>query len=227
MKVKFLAHASFLITTNNGTKIITDPYKAGCFNNTLGYKPINESADIVLISHDHDDHNCVSEVTGQPKIIKEVGSKAVKDVKISGIGSYHDTQKGTQRGNNIIFVIEADGLRIVHLGDLGHGLSKEEYEKIGNVDVLLVPVGGYFTINEKVATEIMNGTNPKILIPMHYKTSVLDFPIAEVDDFLKDKKNVKRFGNSEIEVTKETLPKTPEIWVLKMLKCDKGKDYHE
>ena len=218
MKITFLAHSSFLIITNNGTKIITDPYKAGCFNNTLGYEPINESADIVLISHDHDDHNCDSEVIGQPKVINEKGSKTVNDVKITGIGSYHDTQKGTQRGNNIIFVIEADGLRIVHLGDLGHGLSKEEYEKIGNVDVLLVPVGGYFTINEKVATEIMNGINTKILIPMHYKTSVLDFPIAEVDEFLKDKKNVKKIDKSEIEITKETLPKSPEIWVLKMLK---------
>ena len=218
MNLIFLAHASFLIVTSHGTKIITDPYKAGSFNNAIGYKSIRESADVVLVSHEHDDHNAVSEVLGTPQIVKGDSNWTFKDVKITGIASYHDTQKGTARGKNTIFVIEADSLRIVHLGDLGYVLSKEECVKIGKVDVLLSPVGGYFTIDSKAATEIMNNLKPSITIPMHYKTKVLDFPIAKVDDFIKDKKNVKKLNSSEIEISKETLPKSPEIWVLKMAK---------
>jgi L-ascorbate metabolism protein UlaG (beta-lactamase superfamily) len=218
MNLIFLAHASFLIITSQGTKIITDPYLTGSFNNALSYKPIKESADVVLVSHEHSDHNAVSEVLGNPKIIKGDSNWTFKDVKVTGIASYHDTQKGTARGKNTIFVIEADSLRIVHLGDLGYVLSKEECAKIGKVDVLLSPVGGYFTIDSKAASEIMNSLKPSITIPMHYKTEVLDFPIAKVDEFIKAKKNVKNLTSSEIEISKETLPKSPEIWVLKMAK---------
>ncbi|MEO0091221.1 MAG: MBL fold metallo-hydrolase [candidate division WOR-3 bacterium] len=218
MKITFLGHASFLITTNKGVKIITDPYKSGCFNNALRYNPIKEMADIVLISHDHDDHNCVSEVLGEPKIIKGEGTWQEKDIKFNSVNVYHDTQKGSARGKNTIFLIEADDLRIAHLGDLGHLLSKTDYDKLGKIDILLIPVGGFFTIDSKVATEIMNQINPKITIPMHYKTPLLDFPIVSVDEFIKDKKNVKKFDKSEAIVSKETLPLTPEIWVLKMAK---------
>ncbi|MCX7785198.1 MAG: MBL fold metallo-hydrolase [candidate division WOR-3 bacterium] len=219
MKITFLGHAAFLITTDKGIRIITDPYKSGCFNNALSYKPIKESADIVLISHEHDDHNCVSEVLGKPNIIKTEGVWVEKDIKFTGISVYHDTQKGSARGKNIIFVIEADDLRITHLGDLGHTLSKTEYDKLGKIDILLIPVGGFFTIDRKVATEIMNQLNPKITIPMHYKTPSLDFPIVSVDEFIKDKKNVRKFNSAEVTISKDTLPKTPEIWVLKMAKC--------
>ncbi|MBS4015251.1 MAG: MBL fold metallo-hydrolase [Candidatus Latescibacteria bacterium] len=216
MKITFLAHASFLIETANKVRIITDPYQAGCYNNALGYQPINEPADIVLVSHDHADHNCLTDVSGNPKVINAPGDWTVQDIKITGINSYHDTEKGAARGKNIVFVIETDGLRIVHLGDLGHGLAESDYEKIRPVNVLLSPVGGFFTIDSKVATEMLNCLKPDITIPMHYKTSVLDFPIAKVEEFIKDKKNVKQINNSQIELSKDTLPKTPEIWVLKM-----------
>jgi L-ascorbate metabolism protein UlaG (beta-lactamase superfamily) len=218
MKIKFLAHSSFLITTNNNTKIIFDPYKSQSFSGSLGYKPIKEEADIVLVSHQHDDHNGISEVIGNPKVIKDTGNWTEKDVKITGISSYHDTQKGTARGKNIIYVIYTDSVRIAHLGDLGHSLSDSDFKQIGKIDVLLIPVGGYFTINSKVATDIMNTIKPAITIPMHYKTEAIDFPIAKVDEFVKDKKNLKRINSSEVEITKETLLKAPEVWVLKMAK---------
>jgi L-ascorbate metabolism protein UlaG (beta-lactamase superfamily) len=222
MKITFLAHASFLITTKDNTKIITDPYKAKCFSGALCYKPINESANIVLVSHQHDDHNGSSEISGSPKVIQNTGQWEIGNIKISGHGSYHDANKGKDRGNNIIFIIEADGIRIAHLGDLGHGLTQSDYKEMGKIDVLLMPVGGYFTINSKVATEIMNRISPKITIPMHYKTEGLDFPIAKVDEFLNEKKNVKKLNSSEVEITKDSalggLPKAPEIWVLKMAK---------
>jgi len=218
MKIKFLAHASFLITTNNNTKIIFDPYKSQSFSGSLGYKPIKEEADIVLVSHQHDDHNGITEVLGKPQVIKDTGIWTIKDVKITGITAYHDSQRGKARGQNIIFVVDTNGLRIAHLGDLGHSLNKEEIVHLGEIDILFSPVGGFFTIDAKVATEVFKSLNPKILIPMHYKTQVLDFPIAKVDEFLKNKKNVKQIDRSEIEINKNTLPKTPEIWVLKMAK---------
>lgn len=218
MKLIFLAHASFLIITNNGTRIIFDPYKSGCFSGSFRYEAIKESADVVLVSHQHDDHNGVSEVFVNPKVFKDTGNYTYKDIKINGIGSFHDTQKGTARGKNVIFVVESDSLRIAHFGDLGHSLSDSDFKQIGKVDILLIPVGGYFTINSKVATDIINTLKPAITIPMHYKTDAIDFPIAKVDEFLKNKKNVKKINSAEVEVTKETLPKAPEVWVLNMAK---------
>lgn len=218
MKITFLAHASFLIETEKNIRIITDPYEAGCFNNALGYKPINEKADIVLISHDHADHNCLTDILTHPQVIKTVGTTTIKDIKITGINSYHDTQSGNARGKNIIFVIEADDIRIAHLGDLGHNLSENDYSQLKPIDILLAPVGGYFTIDHKVASEIYNSLKPKVMIPMHYKTSVLDFPISKVDDFIKGKDNVKKISQSTIEISKETLPINSEIWVLNMSK---------
>jgi L-ascorbate metabolism protein UlaG (beta-lactamase superfamily) len=218
MKITFLAHASFLIETENKVRIITDPYQAGCFNNALGYQPINEPADIVLVSHDHADHNCLTDILGNPKVINSPGNWNIQDIKITGINSYHDTQKGAARGKNTIFVIENNGLRIVHLGDLGHNLSESDCDKIKSVNVLLSPVGGFFTIDSKVATDMVNYLKPNITIPMHYKTSVLDFPITKVEEFIKNKKNVKEISDSKIEISKNALPKTPEIWVLQMAK---------
>ncbi|MCS7258466.1 MAG: MBL fold metallo-hydrolase [candidate division WOR-3 bacterium] len=216
MKIKFLAHSSFLLISDQGTKVITDPYKPGCFNNALRYKPIKEVADIVLISHDHDDHNYTKDIVGSPKVIKESGFFVIKDVEIKAIHSYHDTQKGIARGTNLIFVINIDGLRVAHLGDLGHDLDLSIFKEIGPTDILLAPVGGYFTIDAKVASNIFNNMKPKVMIPMHYKTTAIDFPIAKVDEFLKEKQNVKKISGSEITITKNILPQEPEIWVLKM-----------
>ncbi len=218
MKLIFLAHASFLLMTNNGTRIIFDPYKSGCFSGSFRYEAIQESANVVLVSHEHDDHNGVSEVLGNPKVFKDSGHFTYKDINIDGIASFHDTSKGAARGKNVMYVIETDSLRIAHLGDLGHSLSESELKQIGKVDMLLIPVGGYFTINSKVATDIVNNLKPSITIPMHYKTDAIDFPIVKVDEFLKDKKNVKKINSSEIDISKDKLPKTTEIWVLEMLK---------
>ncbi|MEO0072762.1 MAG: MBL fold metallo-hydrolase [candidate division WOR-3 bacterium] len=216
MKIRFLGHAAFLITSKEGTKIITDPYKPGCFNNALRYQPIKEAADVILISHDHDDHNYTKDIIGQPTIIKKSGNFTFKDIKIKAVSSYHDTQQGKARGINLIFAVDIDGLRVVHLGDLGHDLDPAISTEIGPVNVLLAPVGGYFTIDAKVATNIFNHIKPNIMIPMHYKTSAIDFPIAKVEDFLKNKANIKMISGSEIVIDTNTLPVEPEIWVLKM-----------
>lgn len=211
MKVKFLGHAAFLITSDTGVRIITDPYKPGCFDGGIKYDQITEETDIVTISHEHDDHN-ETKINGDPTFVKSADAKVIKDIKISGVNVYHDTSKGKERGTNIIFNMIIDRMNIVHLGDLGHDLSPEEIKGIGNVDVLFIPVGGYFTIDAKVAESVINALKPKIVIPMHFKTDKCGFPIAPIGDFVQGKEVEKI--DRELEVTKEGLPEKTTVYVL-------------
>jgi L-ascorbate metabolism protein UlaG (beta-lactamase superfamily) len=212
MKIKWLGHASFLITSDTGVKIITDPYSVGA---GIAYGKIQEAADIVTISHQHGDHNNRGAVKGNPQVVEGTGSKSVGGVEFTGIASYHDEAKGGQRGPNTIFCFVVDGMRICHLGDLGHPLTKEQIAQIGEVDILLVPVGGYFTIDARGATQLCEQLNPRVVIPMHYRTAKCAYPIAGVEDFLKGRKEVRRVESSEVELKKEQLPSTTETVVLK------------
>ena len=214
MKIKWYGHASFLITSDQGIKIITDPYESGAYGGQLAYGKINDKADIVLVSHDHADHNDVKSLPGSPQVIKGSGSKTVKGILIKGIPTYHDPSKGSERGANTIFTFSVDGIQVCHLGDLGHLLNEKELAEIGSADVLLIPVGGYFTIDPKEATRVLEQIKPKVLIPMHFKTEKCGFPIAPVEDFLKGKPNTKRSKASEVSFNKTTLPQPIEIVVL-------------
>ncbi len=212
MKIKWLGHASFLITSDKGTKIITDPYTTG---GALKYAEINESADVVTVSHEHFDHNNVASVGGKPQVYKGPAPLEVKGVKFTGVSTFHDENKGSQRGANMIICMEADGLRVCHLGDLGHPLTAQELAQIGKVDIVLAPVGGFYTINAAVATEVTGKLQPKVIIPMHFKNERCDFPVAGVDDFLKDKSNVRKLTTSEAEFKAGKLPASTQITVLK------------
>lgn len=210
MKVKWLGHASFLITSDTGTKIITDPYAT---NDRLKYGEIKESADIVTVSHEHGDHNNVAAVGGNPGVVK--GTTEIKGIKFSGISTYHDKTGGGERGNNTIFCFEVDGIRVCHLGDLGHRLDDKEVAEIGKVDILLTPVGGFYTIDAKVATEVCSRLAPEVIIPMHYKNDRCGFPISSADEFLQGKAGVSRLDDSEVEFKQGELPATTQIIVLK------------
>ncbi len=209
MKVKYLAHASFLLETNSGVRIITDPYEPGGFGGKLQYKPINEPCDIVLISHEHTDHNYTQDITGNPIIVK--GTTTASGIDFKGVSTYHDDTNGSQRGENNIFVFTVDGTTFCHLGDLGHLLTPEHKSQIGKVDVLFIPVGGAYTIGAEEGTQIVAILEPKLVIPMHYKTPSIDFPLVEVSEFTKDKPRVKELGTSVADIT---LPSEQEIWVL-------------
>ncbi len=210
MKLKWLGHASFLLTSDSGTRIVTDPFKTG---GPLSYAEINETADAVTLSHTHNDHNNPEAVKGNPKIIK-AGPETVKDVKISGVTTHHDDAAGQKRGHNTAFCFDIDGLHVCHMGDLGHELSDKQASDLGKVDVLLLPVGGYYTIDAAAATRVIEHIKPRIAIPMHYKTSKCTYPIATADEFLKGKKNVRRTAGSEIEIKAGKLPMGTEIVVL-------------
>jgi len=211
MKIKWLGHASFLISSETGVKIITDPYPQG---SGLSYVPINEAADVVTMSHDHFDHNNVSSVPGKPQIITGSGNTNVKGIQFNGIAAHHDQSQGKERGANTIFCFSVDGVKLCHLGDLGHRLSQEQIDEIGGIDILLVPIGGVFTIDAKMAGAVVDDLKPRVAIPMHYKTAKCDWPLNTVDDFVLDKKNVKKINSSELEFKAGELPEATEIIVL-------------
>jgi len=211
MKLKWLGHSCFLITSETGLRIITDPYSTG---GGINYSPVNEAADIVTVSHNHRDHSNIAAVRGKPEVITGSGTKTAKGIQFKGIASHHDESKGKERGANTIFCFTVDGIRLCHLGDLGHELSREEIAQIGNVDVLLIPIGGLFTIDAEVASKVGGDLKPKIIAPMHYKTPKCDFPITGVEDFLAGKKNVKKLNSSETEFKAGKLPEAAEIVVL-------------
>jgi len=214
MHIKWCGHASFLITSASGTKILTDPYEPGGYDGALSYGSIPDEIDIAVVSHDHPDHNYIEGLKGHPQVVKGAGSHTVSDIAFKGISTYHDTSHGKERGESTIFCFTVDGVWLCHLGDLGHPLSAEAVAEIGDVDVLMIPVGGFYTIDATVATEVMNTLHPRLTIPMHFKTEKCDFPITTVDDFIANKTNVKRLDTSEIEVTTATLPSSTEIDLL-------------
>jgi len=215
MLIQWLGHSSFLIVSQNGTKIITDPYESGAFGGGIEYDRIRISPDIVTVSHKHADHGHVGGLPNHFEVVSKPGTTTIKGIEIKGIQSYHDPEQGAIRGENTIFVMTIDNVRVCHLGDLGQELTEEQVSEIGQVDVLLIPVGGYYTIEPSVATRVAQRLAPKVIIPMHYKTPKVQFPIVGVDEFLKGKSNVRRLNTSEFEVTKETLPDEQEIVVLK------------
>jgi len=209
VKIKWLGHSSFLIESKRGIKIITDP-----FDETLGYKLPRIKVNIVTISHEHFDHNYVRGVKGRPIVFKGIVKRESHKMEFRGVSSYHDSVFGSKRGTNTIFIIKADGLNLCHLGDLGHILSPDKLTEIGFIDILFIPVGGFYTIDSAQATQIVNDIKPRITIPMHYKTEAIKLSIDPVEVFLSNKNNVKRLESNEFEIEKDTLPENNQILVL-------------
>ena len=209
MKVSWMGHSSFLVETKEGTKIITDPYEPGGFSGAVGYAPINIQADIVTISHQHEDHNYIRDFSSA-EIVDKSGKITIKDVEIEGILSYHDDKKGETRGRNMIFVIKTEGIKIVHFGDLGTG--DIDIEKFENSDIVLIPVGGTFTIDAEQAAGLVNRINPKIVVPMHFKTSKLRFDIDGVENFLKNNQDYEK--REELEVDSQNIDSFKKVVVL-------------
>jgi len=213
MKIEYFGHSAFLITTKDNIRIITDPYESGGFGGAINYRPIDKEADIITISHSHADHNYYKAVKGSPTIVKKTGEHTVKGIKIEGLNSYHDKSKGSERGENIIFVIEADGLKLAHLGDLGCEPSVNITERLKNLDIIFIPVGSTFTIDANEAKELLDKIKSRLVIPMHFKTDSVSFPLDNVRRFtsLFEEGSVKKVNKSTIEIDKDTLPDETEI----------------
>lgn len=164
MDITYLGHSSFRIKTKTAT-VVTDPFDP----KMVGFKYSGVDGEIVTVSHNHPDHNAVDKVSGVKKVIEGPGEYEISGVSVIGYRSFHDAKNGEERGKNTIYVIEADGLRIAHLGDLGHTLSDDLVGDLGSIDILMIPVGGVYTIGPKEAVEIAGKIDPYFIIPMHYK----------------------------------------------------------
>ena len=185
---------------SEGITLVTDP-----FDKSLGLKVPNFEADIVTVSHDHYDHNNVAAFRGTPKVIKNAGEYDIKGVMIEGVLSYHDASQGKERGNNIIYRIEMDDITICHLGDLGHVLDNKQLERLEGIDILLVPVGGKYTLDAKLAVEVISQIEPRIVIPMHYKTKDMKIDIDGVDKFIKEL-GIEATYEEKLKINKKDLP---------------------
>jgi L-ascorbate metabolism protein UlaG (beta-lactamase superfamily) len=184
----------------DGVSVAMDP-----FDKKIGLKVPNFEADVVTVSHDHYDHNNISALRGTPYVINTAGEYDVKGVLVEGIDSYHDSETGKERGTNIIFRIELDGIGVAHLGDLGHVLDAKQLERLDNIDILLIPVGGVYTIDSKKAVEVVKQIEPRIIIPMHYNLPGLVEPLAEVDNFVKEL-GLDVTKEDKLKITKKDLP---------------------
>lgn len=197
MKIEWLGHASFKLTESTGITIVTDPYE----EDRVGVKFPKVKSSVVTVSHDHFDHNCVSAVEGVDTVINSTGSYDLDGVDIYGFKSYHDDKKGALRGKNIVFRFRMDGVEVCHLGDIGEPLSPMLAELIGSINILLIPVGGKYTINAEQAKEYVDLLMPDVVIPMHYMCDGYKTEFDELDDFLDlfSDKDIEYADTTELE----------------------------
>jgi L-ascorbate metabolism protein UlaG (beta-lactamase superfamily) len=198
---------------NNQVSIIIDPY-----GESTGLRIPKLEADILLITHDHPDHNNVKAVSGNYFLISEAGEYEIKDVFIQGIPAFHDSACGTGKGEVIIYTLESEGIRICHLGDLGQKeLTEDQVEKIGQIDILMIPVGGVYTISSKEATKIIAQIEPRIVIPMHYHIPKMKIKLEGLEKFLKAMGVKSPEILNKLTVKKKDIPEEGmEIKVLKI-----------
>ncbi|HBI17385.1 MAG: Zn-dependent hydrolase of the beta-lactamase fold-like protein [Candidatus Moranbacteria bacterium GW2011_GWF2_34_56] len=206
MNIQYYGHSCFKIATKaegRGSEDVIafiDP-----FDKKVGLKPPQGKADVVFVSHAHHDHSNVEALKENPVIIDAPGEYSVKGINVTGIDSFHDDQEGAQRGRNTIFVLDTEDIRICHLGDLGVDLTIKQLEKIGDVDVLMVPVGGKYTIDYKVAAAIAKKLSPSIIIPIHYKMKGTSVDIADEKDFCNEMGNCPKERVNKVNLKKKDL----------------------
>lgn len=208
MKIVWHGHSCFEI--RDDVTVVLDPHDG----KSIGIRPPTARADVVLMSHDHFDHNCARIIRGDHVDVMASGERTLKGVDIVGIDTFHDDSKGEKRGRNIVYRFVLDGIRFCHCGDLGHLLSEEEVEAIGKVDILFIPVGGVFTIDAAQAHKIVKMLDPRIVVPMHYRMGGLSIAVNTLDEFLADvdEETVLRVGN-EIDFSAEDMMPGTEYWV--------------
>ena len=208
MDINWLGHSCFRIKGNQAI-VITDPFPPD-----LGYSLGKQTADIITVSHQHPSNSYTDGIGGEPKIVKGPGEYEISGVLIIGITTYHDAVRGQTRGKNTAYIMEIDGVSICHLGDLGHVLTSEQVEEIGDVDVLLLPVGGASTINATMAAEVIRQLEPKAVIPMHFKTPFLKRELDPVEDFLKEMGMERVESRPKLTVSRTNLPPSTQVFLL-------------
>lgn len=215
MVIEWLGHACFKVTLKDGGRVLFDPY-----DYSTGYSRLNVEADYVTISHDHHDHNDLSGVKGNYIVVKTAGVHEYDGLSVEGISTWHDKSGGKERGANLIFLLKSEGMTICHMGDIGCIPSEDVYKKLEGADILMIPVGGNYTIDAKEALEVCGRLSPNIIIPMHYKTSACSIAIDPVDFFLEatgGEYDISRLGKNAFEIDKSSLKKRTRIVVMDYL----------
>ena len=208
MEIVWLGHSCFRIRGKEAT-IVTDP-----FDKTLGYPLRKPTASIVTVSHNHPQHSFVDGVAGEPRVVSRPGEYDIANVFINGIATYHDNEKGAARGKNTAFFMEIDEVKVCHLGDIGHVPTAEQIEQMSGVDILMVPVGGVSTINAAAAAETIGLLEPKLVIPMHYKTEVVKMELEPLEHFIKVMGLKEVVSQPKLNVAKSNLPLETKVLVL-------------
>lgn len=209
MKLQYLGHSCFRLISEMGTTVVCDPFKS----DYVGFPMPRVRCDLVTISHHHKDHDCLDDILGGYVAIDECLDFPADDIAVSSVLSFHDEEKGAKRGKNIAFCFSLDGLRVAHLGDIGC-FDNNVVAIAKNCDVLLLPVGGVYTIDANCAKKYVDAINPKIVVPMHFHDPELKFTLNKLDDFLKlfDDKQVERLENDSL-----TLYDVPQNEVVKVV----------
>jgi L-ascorbate metabolism protein UlaG (beta-lactamase superfamily) len=208
MEITWLGHSCFRLKGSHAT-IITDPYSP-----ELGYSLGKPTARIVTVSHQHAGHSYVQGVGGEPKLVTGPGEYEISGILIIGIATHHDDEMGITRGKNTVYLMEIDEVSVCHLGDLGHVLTNGQVEEIGNVDVLLLPVGGVSTVDAATAAKVVRQLEPKAVVPMHFKTPDLSWELEPVDRFLKEIGVKEISAQSKLSFTKSRLPVSTQVFLM-------------
>ena len=207
MKLKYFAHACFSLTYDSGAVLVTDPYDA-----SVTYPPCDIPCTAALVSHGHFDHNYTDSLAGEFAVIETAGKHSVAGLEITATPSFHDPEEGALRGSNLIMRIEGEGLSIAHLGDLGHMPNAQQLAAIEGLDVLMLPIGGTYTITTQQAEELIAAVKPRVAIAMHFRTDDYEINISRPDDFIRDMQAVRM--PREIEITKESIGKLPPVIIM-------------
>lgn len=215
MEIRFFGQSCFRFTTDEGTRIVTDPYSSG-----IGYKTQKLSAEIVTISHDHFDHNNLGAIEGNYALYREAGEYESHGVRIRGIDSFHDDVGGRKRGRNVIFCFTVDGMTLCHAGDLGHVPDREQLAAIGRPDILFLPVGEVFTFRVEDAAETVELLHPTVVIPMHYRTRLLTIGLEKADKFLRLTDSHREIPGGVLTVSRQWLDEQKQGTVPKVLVVD-------
>lgn len=203
MFINWQGHSCFKIQDKqgaDGVTLVTDP-----FGKDIGLKVPNFEADIITVSHNHSDHNNVDAIRGKSFIIDCPGEYDFKNILIEGVDSYHDEKEGADRGKNTIYRIEVEDISITHLGDLDHVLDSSQLEKLAGTDILLIPVGGHYTLDAKKAVEVISQIEPRIVIPMHYMVEGLKIELDSLDKFIKEL-GIEPTYEEKLKISKKDLP---------------------
>jgi L-ascorbate metabolism protein UlaG (beta-lactamase superfamily) len=207
VEITWLGHSCFKVKGKE-VVLVTDP----C-GSSIGYSPDEVEAQIVTLSHQHPGHSGLEIIEGSPKVLNGPGEYEVSEVFVTGIVTFHDTEEGSSRGKNTAYIIEMDEMKLCHLGDLGHLPSPQQAEDFSNVEVLFIPVGGVSTVDAKMAAEIVRRLSPRLVIPMHYQTDIVDW-LEPVDKFINEMGFKEIIPQSKISFTRSNLPVETQIQIL-------------